>query len=272
MALSRRKKIIIGTVIATLVIAVIAISVLAGRKDVPEATIVKIEPRRELKSTVTASGEVRPIQFINLTSEVQGRIEEIYVKEGDVVTKGQPLVRLDPDQLQSNTDAQIAAFQTAQNESQVTRSQITAAQNQLSQSQQGLIASEASVTTAMQQVSSARENVNQARQQVVAAQTDVERAQVEVNAANRELKRSAELLETGVISRLEYDQAKDRVENAGVALRNARSRLESQEISVKEAQSRVSEAIARSNEGESASKSAVARRERMLGAALTLQR
>ena len=38
---------------------------------------------------------------MNLTSEVQGRIEEIYVKEGDVVTKGQPLATLVPDNLQA---------------------------------------------------------------------------------------------------------------------------------------------------------------------------
>ncbi len=266
MALSRRKKFIIGGAIIAVVVAATIISIFATRKDTPEVVIVKIEPRRELRSTVTSSGEIRPIQFINLTSEVQGRIEEIYVKEGDVVTMGQPLVRLDPDQLQSNTDAQIAALQTAQSESQVTRSQIIAAQNQLSQAQQGLIASEAGVNTALQAVSSARENVNQARQQVVAAQTDVDRAQVEVNAANRELKRSAELLESGVISRLEFDQSKDRVENANVAFRNAKARLDGQSIAVKEAQSRVNEAIARANESKArASQQGVAVRDARRG-------
>ncbi|NJM54432.1 MAG: HlyD family efflux transporter periplasmic adaptor subunit [Blastocatellia bacterium] len=249
MALSRRKKIIIGVIAAVLLGSIIIVSVFASRKDVPEASVVKLETKRELRSTVTASGEVRPIQFINLTSEVQGRIEEIYVKEGDVVTKGQPLVRLDPDQLQSSTDAQVAALQAAQNESQVTRSQIIAAQNQYSQAQQGQIASDAAVATAIQQVSSAREAVNtareavnQARQQVVASQTDVDRSNVELNAARRELKRSEELLENGVISKLEYDTAKDRVSNAEVALRNSQARLEAQKISVAEAQSRVKQA------------------------------
>jgi HlyD family secretion protein len=248
MALSRPKKIIIGVIAAVLLFSIIGFTVFASRKDIPEATIIKVEPKRELRSTVTASGEVRPREFINLTSEVQGRIEEIYVKAGDVVTKGQPLVRLDPDQLQSSTDAQVAAYQASQNEAQVSRSQIIAAQNQLSQAQQGQIASDAAVNTALQSVASARENVNQARQQVVSAQTEVDRAQVEVNAANRELKRATELLESGVISRLEYDQAKDRVENANVGLRNARARLEAQQIAVKEAQSRVNEATARANE------------------------
>ena len=248
MALSRKAKIIIGATAAVLLTIIIIASVFATRKDTPEVVVVKIETKPELRSTVTASGEVRPVQFINLTSEVQGRIEDIYVKEGDKVTSGQPLVKLDPTALQSNTDAQLAAYQASQNELQVSRSQIIAAQNQLSQAQQGLNASDAATATAQQAVASARESVNRARQEVVAAQTDIDRAQVEVTAANRELKRTAELVESGVVSKLEYDQAKDRVANAQVAVRNAKSRLQSQEIAVKSAQSQVAEAQARVNE------------------------
>jgi len=248
MAISRKGKIIIGATATVLLVGIVIASVFATRKDTPEVTVIKVETKRELRSNVTASGEVRPIQFINLTSEVQGRIQDIYVKEGDQVTAGQLLVKLDPNQLQSNTDAQLAAYQASQNEAQVTRSQVTAAQNQLLQAQQGLNASDAAIATAQQSVASARESVNRARQEVVAAQTDIDRAQVELNAANREAKRTAELVESGVVSRLEYDQAKDRVENAQVALRNAKSRLQSQEIAVKSAQSQVNEAIARVNE------------------------
>src|SRR5881394_1106653 len=106
MALSRKKKIIIGAAAGVLVLIVILVSIFATRTDTPEVTVVKVETRKELRSTVTSSGEVRPIQFMNLTSEVQGRIEEIYVKEGDQVTKGQRLVKLDPNQLDANAQAQ----------------------------------------------------------------------------------------------------------------------------------------------------------------------
>ena len=249
MALSRKAKIIIGATAAVLIVIVIIASVFATRKDTPEVTVVKVETRRELRSTVTSSGEIRPIQFINLTSEVQGRIEEIYVKEGDKVTAGTPLVKLDPTQLQSGTDAQLAAYQASQNELQVTRSQVTAAQNQLSQAEQGLNASQASVDTALQQVASAR-------QQVVAAQTDVDKAQVDLNTANRELRRTSELVESGVESRLSLDTAKDRVETAQVALRNAQARLKSQQLSINEANARVNEARARARQQEVAVKDA----------------
>lgn len=218
MALSRKKKIIIGVSAAVLVVAAIIISIFATRKDTPEVTVVKLQTKPEIRSTVTSSGEIRPIQFMNLTSEVQGRIEEIYVKEGQMVNKGDPLVRLDPNQLESSTEAQVAALQSSQ-------TQIAGAQNQLSQAQQGMNVAQVAI--------------DNARQGVVTAQTEVDRAQVEVNAANRELKRAEQLLESGVIARQEFDSARDRVENANVSLNTSRARLESQRISVKDATARL---------------------------------
>ncbi|MEO6588382.1 MAG: efflux RND transporter periplasmic adaptor subunit [Pyrinomonadaceae bacterium] len=243
MALSRKGKIIIGVTAVALLAIIIVATVFATRKDVAEVTVVEVKTRSTLKSTVTAPGEIRPVQYINLTSEVQGRIVEIFVKEGDPVTQGQQLVKLDPTQLQSSTEAQLAAYQAALSETQVQRSQISAAQNQLSQAQQGLNSTQASVDTALQAVASARQGV-------VTAQTDVDSAQVNLNAAIRELKRSEELLESGVISKLEYDQAKDLVATRQAALRNSQARLQSQRLSINEAESRVKEARARVREQE----------------------
>ena len=227
MALSRKTKIIVGAAAAVLLLIIIIGSVLATRTDTPEVTVVKVETRKELRSTVTSSGEVRPIQFQNVTSEVQGRIEEIYVKEGDQVKKGQPLVRLDPNQLQANTDAQLAAFQTAQDEIRVSQSQVTAAQNNYAQSQQ--------------QLNVAQVAIDSARQSLVAAQTDVDKAQVELNAATRELNRNQQLLENGVISRQIYDEAKDRVDNGRASLNTAKSNLASRQLGIKDAQARLAQ-------------------------------
>src|SRR5215211_4731112 len=220
MALSRKKKIIIGSVAAVVLIAVVVISVIATRKEEPEVITVKLEVRPELKQTVTSSGEVRPIRYIKLTSEVPGRIEEIYVNPGDMVTKGKPLVRIDPTQLQSSQEAQWAAAQASINDVQNARNAVT-------QAQQALVVAEASVASA--------------RQQVVAFQTNVDRAKVDLNTAQRELKRYTELIEAGVSSRLEYDTARDRFETAKIALETAKANLEAQKIAVKEATERANQ-------------------------------
>ncbi|HJY30748.1 MAG TPA: efflux RND transporter periplasmic adaptor subunit [Pyrinomonadaceae bacterium] len=220
MALSRKKKIIIGIVAAVVLIAVVVVSVIATRKEEPEVVTVKLDIRPELKQTVTSSGEVRPIRYIKLTSEVPGRIEEIYVNPGDMVTKGKPLVRIDPTQLQSSQEAQWAATQASINDVQNARNAVTSAQ-------QSLVVAEASVAAA--------------RQQVVAMQTNVDKAQVELNTAQRELKRYTELIESGVASRFEYDTARDRYETAKIALETAKANLEAQNIAVKEAQERANQ-------------------------------
>src|ERR671916_1426649 len=227
MALSRKRKIIIAVSAVALLGIIIVVSILAGGKDEPEVTTVTVRARAELRSTVTASGEVRPIQFINLTSEVAGRIEEIYVKEGQPVTKGQQLVRLDPTQLQSNEAAQAAALQAAISDTQNARTQVLAAQNGVATAEQSLTVAEASLA--------------QARQQVVSSQTNVDRAQVDLNTAQRELKRTTELVEAGVSSRAEYDAARDRFEQARVALRTAQANLETQKIAIEEAKARVNQ-------------------------------
>src|ERR1041385_3511459 len=221
MALSRKKKIIIGVSALVLLSLIIIISVIATRKDEPEVTTVKVDVRQELKSTVTASGEGRPAQYIKLTREVPGRILEIYVNRGDIVKKGQALVRVDPTQLQSSQEAQWAATQASLND-------VSNARNAVASAQQGLAVTEASVASA--------------RQQVIAQQTAVDRANVDLNAAQRELKRTSELIEKGVASRFEYDAAKDRYEQARIALETSMANLESQKLSVKEAQEQIGRA------------------------------
>jgi HlyD family secretion protein len=213
MALTKKKKIIIAVAAVAVLALIIIISVFASRKDEAEVTTVKLEVKPELRQTVTASGEVRPVRYIKLTSEVPGRIEEIYVNAGDQVVQGKPLVRVDPTQLQSSQEAQWAAAQQAMND-------IQSARNAVATAQQGLVVAESSVASA--------------RQQLVALQTSVDRAQVDLNAAQRELKRNSDLIEAGVASRSEYDAARDRFDQAKIALQTARANLESQRIAVKE--------------------------------------
>ena len=132
MAVSRKKKIIIAVAAVAALGIIVVISIFARGKDEAEVTVVKVETRPELKSTVTASGEVRPIRFVNLTSEVQGRIVEISVNPGDHVTTGQPLVRVDPTQLESSAEAQAASAQAAISDVQNARAAVISAETGVS--------------------------------------------------------------------------------------------------------------------------------------------
>jgi len=220
MALTRKKKIIIAVSAVAVLAIIIIVSVFASRKEEAEVTTIKLEVRPELRQTVTASGEVRPIRYIKLTSEVPGRIEEIYVNAGDQVVQGKALVRIDPTQLQSSQEAQWAAAQASMND-------VQSARNAVASAQQSLVVAEASGASA--------------RQQLVALQTSVDRALVDLNTAQRELKRYTDLIEAGVASRFEYDAARDRYDQAKIAVETARANLESQKIAVKEAVERANQ-------------------------------
>ncbi len=64
--------------------------------------------RSDLTAVVTASGEVKPRNYINIGANAQGRIVEILVKEGDRVRKNQVVARIEHVQAQADVAAQKA--------------------------------------------------------------------------------------------------------------------------------------------------------------------
>jgi HlyD family secretion protein len=214
MALSKKKKIIITIAVIVVIGGIIGASVYARRGDLPEVQTAKVERRALLEAKVTANGEVRPIQFINLTSEVTGRVTEVFVKEGDVVKKGKPLLRVDPTQLASATSIQEAGLRAAQAEVQNQTAALTTAENA----------------------------INTARAALTTAQADLERAVVERNNAEIELKRATNLLESGITARSNYDTAKMRFDSATASVSAAKARVEQSQVQIKDTEIRVKQA------------------------------
>src|SRR5262245_13094237 len=112
--MSRRKKIVIISAAVVGLITIVVLSKAVQKKDGEPVQVGKVERKARLESKVTASGEIRPVKFYNLTAEVPGRVEEIYVSEGDAVKKGQQLVRVDPTQTSFAVQAGEAAVRVTQ--------------------------------------------------------------------------------------------------------------------------------------------------------------
>jgi len=70
--------------------------------------------RQDLAAVVTASGEIKPRNYVNIGANAMGRITEILVKEGDRVHKGQLLARLESIQPAADVNAQKAAVSAAE--------------------------------------------------------------------------------------------------------------------------------------------------------------
>ncbi|HWQ36405.1 MAG TPA: efflux RND transporter periplasmic adaptor subunit [Blastocatellia bacterium] len=216
MAVSKKKKIIITVVVILLLGAIIGASVFARRGDLPEVQTAKVEKRPLLESKVTANGEVRPIQFINLTAEVSGRVTDVYVKEGDQVKKGTALVRVDPTQASSQTDVNKAQLQSAQADVQNQQVAINVAENA----------------------------INTARASLNSAQADLERAKVDRTNAEIEFKRQTDLVESGIASRSAFDTAKARYDSAVAAVNAAQARVTQSQSQIRDAEIRVNQAKA----------------------------
>ena len=73
-----------------------------------------------LPGVVTASGELEAEQRVNVSPKRQGVLQELYVEEGDLVRRGEPLARMDSDDLRERIGELRAQLLSA--EAQLTRS------------------------------------------------------------------------------------------------------------------------------------------------------
>ena len=109
---SRRTR-IVGIVVGALVVA--AIVGFSVTKDQRNRVVVQTQKaaRADLLSSVTASGELKPKRFVNISANVSGRITPLYVVEGERVPKGKVLARIDSTRYEAGTRQSEAAMQAA---------------------------------------------------------------------------------------------------------------------------------------------------------------
>jgi HlyD family secretion protein len=126
---SKRKIIIILAALLVAAIGVYASTVYSKRGVVTVQTGKVV--RQDLTSLVTASGEIKPKNYINLGANAMGDLTEILVKEGDHVRKGQLLAKIEDVQPAADVKAQEASVQSAEADSSAAESGVTAADDNL---------------------------------------------------------------------------------------------------------------------------------------------
>ena len=115
------------------------------------ATEVRLEPvsRRDLVSSVTASGKIEAKTSVDISADITGRIIDIAVREGDLVKRGQFLLQIDPAQYQAavaRAQGVVSSTEATLIQTRATRDQAQRAWNrarQLTQLGENLIAPEA---------------------------------------------------------------------------------------------------------------------------------
>jgi HlyD family secretion protein len=110
----KKKTLVIVGVIAVLLIVLLVVGKKAGwfgaSGNIKEVEITKIEPI-EIIETVSATGKIQPEIEVKLSSEVSGEIIDLPIVEGQMVEKGDLLVRINPDIYQSSLQRSRAGLQ-----------------------------------------------------------------------------------------------------------------------------------------------------------------
>lgn len=146
--------------------------------------------RQDLTAVVTASGEIKPLKYINIGANAMGRLIDIYVKEGDKVTKNQVVARLESIQAQAEVAAQRAAVSSSQADSAA--------------SEAGLKAADENITT---------------------AQATVERTKADLRRMKVDFDRSTELFNNKLVARQDFDQKKSLYDAQAAGVREAEARV-----------------------------------------------
>jgi HlyD family secretion protein len=125
------KKVTIGLVVVAALGTIVLISVNAANKGVVTVQTAKVAKQDTLVSLVTASGEVKPTTYTNITAQGFGRITEILVKEGDHIKIGDRLLLQENVQANADVQAQNAAITSAESGVQAAEASYKAAQADL---------------------------------------------------------------------------------------------------------------------------------------------
>jgi multidrug efflux pump subunit AcrA (membrane-fusion protein) len=257
----QKKWIIIGAV-ALVVIAVGAIGATRmnfgfgqNKKETEEKQ--EIVRRGEFLVRVRESGNLRSFLEVDVRSNVEGEIVEIFVDEADEVKLGDPLLRIDDEQIleqrkqaAANRDARKAQLQQAELQIRITEKQqesgLVQARNSVAMAQATLDSfaattqqriTEAETQVATTQIDLNRDQIGLKQAEIALAQanlmfdraeTSVESARVARETAESEYNRNKELFDKKLVSKRTLEESQNQLAGAKSQYENAQKEVESQ--------------------------------------------
>jgi HlyD family secretion protein len=106
------KKILLIILAAVTVVALVSVFIWRQQAGYTKVLTAKVV-RQELTTVVSGTGQIKPRTYANLGANAMGRVTHIYVKEGDLVKKGQIVATIQNVQQQAGVNGQQAAISAA---------------------------------------------------------------------------------------------------------------------------------------------------------------
>ena len=129
MAKLSRRKLYIGIAIAVVVVIGLVAAIASRKGEKPIEVTTEKAVRKSITQLVTATGKIQPELEVKIAPEASGEIVEITVKEGDLVRKGQLLLRIKPDSYRAQVESQQASYNSARSASTRNRAELEKAES-----------------------------------------------------------------------------------------------------------------------------------------------
>jgi HlyD family secretion protein len=198
-----------------IIIAVLGILIVAfGGKDTKQKVSAEKAEKRDITEIVSANGKVQPEIEVKIAPEVSGEIVDLMVNEGDSVKKGQLLVRINPDLLQSDetrnranlnnarANYENAKARLAQQEAKM-KTEIEPAYKRNKKLHDDHVISDAEFETSQSTYQAALREVDAAKATVEASRYSVQASEALLNQASKNLLRTEIFASMdGIISKL----------------------------------------------------------------------
>jgi len=180
------KKILIGVAVVAVLGAVVFFSLRSGGSKKGTRVYVEKVEVGDIVRVVKASGEIDPRIKVNISSPIIGKIEQLWVEEGDEVEEGDPFLRLETEALTAIRDqasAQLAIAGSRQRQAEISLEDAGIKLRRMERLAQDLIASAEQLEAAALQEVSARLSVEQARETVSQAQAALDKVRDDLSKA-----------------------------------------------------------------------------------------
>ena len=185
--MNRTRRVLIGLAIVAVLGAAATLTV-TRRRDRGTAVRFDVVERMDLVETVTASGNIRAGRVVEMSSDISARVAELLVDEGDDVTEGQVLLRLDPTQF----DATVSRSQAALNQARAEASQQEVSLERATRDFERLrgLFERDSLLVKRQQLDDAKTDVDLASGRMESLQFGVAQAEASLDEANERLSKT----------------------------------------------------------------------------------
>ena len=196
------KKILIAVLVVAALAVIVVASIRGTNRQKGTKVYVEAASRRELGQIVKASGEIDPRVKVNISAHVIGKIEKLYVDEGQRIEKGQPFLHLEREAYIAERDRWAA--QVRRSHTEVRQSEVSLADTRLKLgrarklqeggiiSREQLEAAELAETSAELSLQDAREALEQADANLIKARDDLAKTTIYAPLSGRIVQLNAE--------------------------------------------------------------------------------